>query len=124
MEDDIHNYRIGSGFAALRFVPFVSGSQHPSSGSFRLFLDLNIRLFLDLRKFRLFLDLCKKQVRSPQVPLKEKEIIEYLEVKLSNQILHLWELSLALTVASLPPCVSTAPEVRENANNGCFLSLL
>ncbi|KAI3741987.1 hypothetical protein L1987_59666 [Smallanthus sonchifolius] len=34
---------------------------------------------------------------------EEKEIIEYLEVKLSNQILRLWEVSPALTAASLPP---------------------
>ncbi|KAK9055690.1 hypothetical protein SSX86_026775 [Deinandra increscens subsp. villosa] len=34
---------------------------------------------------------------------KEQEIIEYLEVKLRNQIHHLWELSPALTAASLPP---------------------
>ncbi|PWA93492.1 hypothetical protein CTI12_AA069730 [Artemisia annua] len=34
--------------------------------------------------------------------LKEQEIVEYLEVALSNQIHHLWELSPALTAASLP----------------------
>ncbi|KAF5810495.1 putative fanconi anemia group F protein [Helianthus annuus] len=34
---------------------------------------------------------------------KEQEIMEYLEVKLSNQIHHLWELSPALVAASLPP---------------------
>ncbi|KAD3068545.1 hypothetical protein E3N88_36425 [Mikania micrantha] len=34
---------------------------------------------------------------------KEQEILEYLEVKLSNQIHHLWEFSPALTAASLPP---------------------
>ncbi|KAI3761266.1 hypothetical protein L1987_51678 [Smallanthus sonchifolius] len=121
------------------------------SRSFRSFLDLNIRLFLDLRKFRFFLDLRKKQVRSPQVPLvsrsqhpsfgsfrsepsrfqsvdpvqqKEHSDVVFLSQILGNQILHMWELSPALTAASLPPCASTAPEVRENANNGCFLSLL
>ncbi|XP_076942142.1 uncharacterized protein LOC143611924 [Bidens hawaiensis] len=34
---------------------------------------------------------------------KEHEIIEYLELKLSNQIHHLWKLSPALAAASLPP---------------------
>nr|GEY34861.1 macrolide export protein like [Tanacetum cinerariifolium] len=34
--------------------------------------------------------------------LKEQDIVEYLEVKLSSQIHHLWELSPALTAASLP----------------------
>ncbi|GJY46959.1 macrolide export protein-like protein, partial [Tanacetum coccineum] len=34
--------------------------------------------------------------------LKEQEIADYLEVKFSNQIHHLWELSPALTAASLP----------------------
>ncbi|KAI3804836.1 hypothetical protein L1987_26676 [Smallanthus sonchifolius] len=114
MEDDLYNYIIGSGFAALWFVLFVSGSQHPSSGSSRSVCFListsvcfwisassvcfwiSARNRFDLRKFRWFLDL---NIR----PLKEKEIIEYLEVKLSNQILHLWELSPALTAASLPP---------------------
>nr|XP_043620219.1 uncharacterized protein LOC122592076 [Erigeron canadensis] len=34
---------------------------------------------------------------------KEQEIVEYLEVKLRNQIDRLWELSPALVAASLPP---------------------
>ncbi|KAI7730170.1 hypothetical protein M8C21_001458, partial [Ambrosia artemisiifolia] len=42
-------------------------------------------------------------VQQKQHSKKEQEIMEYLELKLTNQIHHLWELSPALVAASLPP---------------------